>query len=937
MTQRRWAAVLAGAMVVAGTTTVGSLTDATSAAPPPQLNKQGGSALGNGLGRLLQQSKTAGLRTAAGGLKINQSALAIRDDAGRVLVQLTPQAGVNRASFRKQAESLGLKVQNTDATSGTLEGFAPLDKVTAMSSLKGTGTIAQSIRPVTHTGSATSQGVALQRADVVQRRGVDGKGITIAALSDSYDQATTFLTGEPLTVHAKDDVRTGDLPGDGNAKYPSPVVVLEDTGPDGGADEGRAMLQIAHDVAPAAKLCFATAFTGEIGFADNIRKLADKKGPCKADVIVDDVSYFSEPMFSDGPIAQAVDDVAAAGVHYFSSSGNSGQRQGWESKVNLVPAAQGLKGTNLDFSGVDPALYDGGLQDMNPGPGTDVAQNLKLGKAGGLFNLQWDDPVDVNGATYGDNIFSATGEITAANPKPSFTFTPDASQIGKNVEFRTDGIPTGTTDLILSVDAPDGTNLGTIDTGSSPEVLVTKLTQAGTYTITVSGFDGATGDFTVGVRPVLSPSKVTTDFNVLLFNPDGSYIGAIADNNPLSGRPQELASLSQIPNIQLVISRAGTGPVGASVLRNILNGDMYFDEYVDPQATTTFGHPTAKGATGVGAYDPFKSYLPEPYTSAGGKLAFYFDNNGNRLAKPDVREKPEVSSTDRGNTTFFVSDDARDPDTQRNFGGTSASAPHAASIAALVLQKAGGPRSYSPRALRAHLEDSTFAHDLDPMFAQGTSDGLTVQARGDQGRENTLEEGSMNDPNFFNVTYTGKVPLKWIEFHGETASPTALSETDPNKSDGIVFDRRPFGSTPNFRNYGFPFTIGGTSGGLKGDKVTPSYSVPGGSQSAPGQFRHFQLNFSNGLKKGQGLSFGVDRDLAVSGFGGSNEGNGADELGGAVFMPSGQVVKQGMEFIAKRADGSFIKGVVVNKLGSGFTAVDGYGMINAEKAVFGGR
>jgi hypothetical protein len=195
----------------------------------------------------------------------------------------------------------------------------------------------------------------------------------------------------------------------------------------------------------------------------------------------------------------------------------------------------------------------------------------------------------------------------------------------------------------------------------------------------------------------------------------------------------------------------------------------------------------------------------------------------------------------------------------------------------------------------------------------------------------------MNDPNFFKVSYTGKVPLKWIEFRGETASPTALSETDPQKSDGIVFDRRPFGSTPNYRNYGFPFTVGGTSGGLTKTEVAPSYSVRGGTQSAPGQYRHFQLNFSNGLKKGQGLSFGVDRDLAVSGFGGSNEGNGADELGGGVFMPQGTVVKQGMQFVAKRADGTFITGTFKNSIGSGFTAVDGYGMINAEKAVFSAR
>src|SRR4029078_6642662 len=131
--------------------------------------------------------------------------------------------------------------------------------------------------------------------------------------------------------------------------------------------------------------------------------------------------------------------------------------------------------TNLDFSNVDPALFDGGLQDAKPGPGVDVAQTLTIGDAGGTLDVQWDDPFDPNGTTFGAAIFHATGNITNANPSPSFEFTPTAAPVGKTVQFRHDAIPSGTTDLVLTVTAPDGTNLGTIDTGTSPEFLTTRL------------------------------------------------------------------------------------------------------------------------------------------------------------------------------------------------------------------------------------------------------------------------------------------------------------------------------------------------------------------------------------------------------------------------------------------------------------------------------
>ena len=78
----------------------------------------------------------------------------------------------------------------------------PLSAARELAALPNTGTLVQALKPETRAGAATSQGVALQRADKVHARGVDGQGITIGALSDSYDDATITATGDPLTIHA---------------------------------------------------------------------------------------------------------------------------------------------------------------------------------------------------------------------------------------------------------------------------------------------------------------------------------------------------------------------------------------------------------------------------------------------------------------------------------------------------------------------------------------------------------------------------------------------------------------------------------------------------------------------------------------------------------------------------------------------------------------
>ena len=195
-------------------------------------------------------------------------------------------------------------------------------------------------------GSVTSNGDVKHNAALARTNfGVNGTGIKIGILSDSYD---TRSTG----VNASDDVISGDLPGPGNPNgFTTPVTVLSDHA--AGSDEGRAMLEIVHDLAPGAQLYFATAFNSEADFAQQILNL--RAAGC--DIICDDVFYYDEPVFQDGIVAQAVNTVTASGAIYFSSAGNQGNKNDnsasvWEGDFNDGGALALLPGGTLhNFSG----------------------------------------------------------------------------------------------------------------------------------------------------------------------------------------------------------------------------------------------------------------------------------------------------------------------------------------------------------------------------------------------------------------------------------------------------------------------------------------------------------------------------------------------------------------------------------------------------------
>jgi hypothetical protein len=750
-------------------------------------------------------------------------------------------------------------------------------------------------------------------------------------------------------------VTTGDLPGTTNPfGRTQPVVVLDD--PLTGSDEGRGMMQIVHDEAPGSRLGFATASDGQVSFADNIRSLAGLPNGTKrqagfaCDVIVDDLYYSDSPMFGTSLVGRAVNEVAAAGVAYFSSAGNRPGQNGYFSDFRRVPAEDltaAVAGTNLNFANVPADLYAGGFHDFDPTAAQDIAQTISQGETTSTsrISFQWDDPYDVDPPTFNPTpFFTATGTQSSTTVPVDFTLAGlTAGQQYRVTVIRTAG---SNLDAVVEVRDPNGKLLLRQDTGFDEEVFFFAPI-SGDYKVSVYAFaaDAAhTGAFEINAYLASGTPRVTSDFNLLFFRLDGTYYTSMSANNIASNQPIEIGALpfnaTDGRRLQLVIARANipTAPVVASRFRyvcTVVGGPI---EYFDVLTPITFGHNHEPGCISAAAYSPFKPYVPEDFTSPGPSY-IYFDEAGNRLAQPIIRQKPDVAAQDNVNTTFFGSDSASDADTQPNFSGTSAAAPSAAGIAALVLQANGGPGSVTAAQMKTILQRSGFKHDLDPLFASGTirtatGGKLSITARGFTGTGNYSDGRNVTtaDLRSFGVSYVGPGSVNGISLNVSNANPNGGTDVTPNP--GLVWDNRARTTTAAS---GFPFTVGSTTGGITAGNITAAYTLPAPAPAVAGQFFQLELTFATGaLTGGRGFTFGADRDeeqtanltTPSTGF-----GNSADLLGANVSLDTNEVTPGGTTIAGTTSDGQPYSGTIVNRIGKGYSPLDGYGFINAQEAV----
>ena len=477
--------------------------------------------------------------------------------------------------------ALGGTVINSVPKYRAIRAQLPLVAVQPLAALSAVQSIRPADEAVTH--KDTSEGVAAHAVNTARTtHGVTGSGIGIGVISDGV-----------ATLAARQ--ASGDLP--------AQVAVLPGQEGSDDDDEGTAMLEIVHDLAPGAELYFATGFTGQAQFAANIEALCE----AGADVIVDDLSYHLELSFQDSIIAQGVNAATANGCYYFSAAGNSG---------NLNNETSGV--WEGDYVAGTPMIVGGSTVGVRHDFGGGKEENAVRGLFSGRAVLQWADPLGASANDY--DLFLVDGEGNVL-PSSSSTDTQDGTQ---------DPI-----EIVLNFFPYEDVRLVIVKVSGEARYLRLQLFPAKLEIATAGATYGhSASENTVGVGQV----DVRT----------AGGAGGIFDGT------------------ESVMAGSSDGP------RRL---------FYEPDGTPI---------------------TPGNFSSTGGKV----------LKKPDLSAASCVSTATPGFSTFC---------------GTSAAAPHAAAIAALMLAAAGGPAHVTPAELRTAITATAAVLDIEaPGFDNNSGAGIVM-------------------------------------------------------------------------------------------------------------------------------------------------------------------------------------------------------------------
>ncbi len=279
---------------------------------------------------------------------------------------------------RTSLEAAGLAIELPSATAPAVpwpggelvQGRGSDDVLAAVAELGCVRRLERPGTPLPNVGSVTTAGDALLHADVARGAlAADGGGVAVGVISDGADGRAPSIA-------------SGDLPVD------TTIPAIPGLG-DGSGDEGTALLEIVHDLAPGAALRFAGPRTS----AEMVLAI-DALAAAGTQVIVDDLIFTDEPKFEDGPIAQAARRFVQGGGVYVTAAGNFA-RAHWFGRYRPTGAAA-LQGASY------VAMHDFG--------GDDVGDTIVIPSgAEVLIILQWNDPFGAAQSDFDLILARATG------------------------------------------------------------------------------------------------------------------------------------------------------------------------------------------------------------------------------------------------------------------------------------------------------------------------------------------------------------------------------------------------------------------------------------------------------------------------------------------------------------------------------------------------
>jgi hypothetical protein len=280
--------------------------------------------------------------------------------------------------------AIGAIVENDDTYFHQLWAWAPGSALSTIAALPG---VTQISRPhYAQTSLATIvTGAAVIQANKVRLAGLDGTGIKVGVISDCD-------TNLPSSVIA------GDLPS--NVSNFVPQSGFQCTG-----DEGTAMLEIVHNIAPGAQL----GFCGPQTPGDFLSCVNELGGQFKANIIVDDLAFPGMPMYQNptGNLADALQQLTQANPNVrFVTSADNYAEDFYEANFN--PVTFQTQSGNVTFH--DFGATAGGQN--NPGNQITIVAGDSLDAI-----IQWQTAWGSSPAYYGIAFFDdATGTFLASTP-----------------------------------------------------------------------------------------------------------------------------------------------------------------------------------------------------------------------------------------------------------------------------------------------------------------------------------------------------------------------------------------------------------------------------------------------------------------------------------------------------------------------------------------